>query len=181
MKRNVFKLFVTIFVLTLCVFSIRAQTKKDSKNVLDYYQLLPSNVLEKEGTKVIVKDTSNGYLKIEGAFDGYIEVALFRRKDGTAVLLIGTTYCGPVCGTDLEAKEYKKGTWFDLADKILPKLTEDRVRAKFRKDRKDPQAEMISYIYELPRNGTVIKINDDESGDLIYKLAWKNNKFVIIN
>jgi hypothetical protein len=183
MKRNTFGSFVTVFVLIIFVFSIKAQTRQnDSRNVLDYYKLLPSNVLDNEGAmaKVTVKDTKNGYLKIEGAFEGYIEVALFRGKEGAAVLLVGTTYCGPVCGTDLEAKEHKKGEWFDLTDKILPKLTEEQIRAKFRKDRKDPKAEMVSFVYELPRYGKVIKINDDESGDLIYKLVWKNNRFVII-
>jgi hypothetical protein len=174
-------------VLILILFSLfgiaKAQKTRenDKRNVLEYYKLLPSNMLDNEGAlaKLIVEDIKNGYLKIEGAFEGYIEVALFRKKDGSGILVVGNTSCGPVCGTDLNAYEYMDDQMKEVTEDVMPSLTEDEIRAEFRRIVKDPNAEMVSFIYELPRFGKTIKILDDDSGKLIYSLEFKKDKFVI--
>lgn len=188
-KKNI-SILTILFVLTCSVFSVQAQKKspKDKLNVLDYYKLLPtdnndlisSNLLEKEYTRITVEDIKNGYLKIEGAFEGWIEVALFRKKNGQAILLIGENTCGPACGTELYAFESVKGKMMNVSKKVLPKITEDDVVKQFRHVKKDPEAEMISYLYVLPQYGTTIKITNDESGELIYEIKWENDKFVIV-
>lgn len=176
------KRFLLLTIAFLCCFSFATAQKKDKKDVLDYYKMVPDNMLANEGAmaKLTVKDIKNGYLKIEGAFEGYVEVALFRKKDRSAILLVGNTYCGPVCGTDLKAFEYIENELKDVTKTVMPKLTEDQVRAEYRRKVKDPNAEMVSYIFELPRKGRTVKILDDESGKLIYSLRLKKGKFVVI-
>ncbi len=189
MKKIDISILAIMFVLVCSVFAVQAQTKnkKDKLNVLDYYKLLPANanllspnILDDEYTKIAVKDTKNGYLKIEGAFEGWIEVALFRKKNGSAILLVGENSCGPACGTELNAYKMVNGKMENVTNKMIPTISEDELREKFRRDRNDSNAEMISYIFELPRYGTTIKINDDDTGYLIYEIKWENDKFVII-
>lgn len=187
MKRVNFNMFGKIWVVAVillgCVIGGQAQpkSKSDKRNVLDYYKLLPSNLLDNPGAmaRLSVRDLKNGYLKIEGAFEGYVEAALFRRKDGSGVLMVGSTECGPVCGTDLKGYEYADGEMREITEQIMPELSEDDIRAEFRRLVKDPEAEMISFIYGLPRFGRTIRIEDDDSGRLIYSLTWKNDRFVI--
>lgn len=177
------KKLVVMFILFGFFGVAEAQKPKENskRNVLEHYKLLPSNMLDYEGAmaKPVVEDIKNGYLKIEGAFEGYVEVALFRKKDGSGILVVGNTSCGPVCGTDLNAYEYVDDQMREVTENVMPSLTEDMIRAEFRRIVKDPNAEMVSFIYELPRIGKTIKILDDDSGKLIYSLEFKKDKFVI--
>lgn len=174
------KIFVALFIL-IGSFGFAEAQKKDTQNILDYYKILPSNALDDENlkAKLSVEDIKNGYLRIEGWFEGYIEVALFRKENGAGTLAVGFTECGPVCGTELKFYEYIENEMKDVTEKVFPAISEDKVRAEFRRIVKDPNAEMVSFVYELPRIGRTIKILDDETGKLIYSLDWKKDRFVI--
>lgn len=189
MNYKYISILTIVFVMACSMMAVQAQTKrqKDKRNVYDYYKILPSNdnlltsdILKSKDTKIVIKDKKNGYLKIEGAFEGWVEVVLFRRRDGSAVVLVGENTCGPVCGTDLSAYELVDGKLEKITAKVFPKITEDEVRGKFRRNRNDPNAEMVSFVYVLPRYGMSIKINDDESGDLIYEIKWEDDMFKVI-
>jgi hypothetical protein len=189
MNRTYISIVAIIAIAVCATVTVQAQTKrqKDKRNVYDYYKILPENnnllsssILKSKDTKVVIKDTKNGYLKIEGAFEGWIEVALFRRRNGSAVVVVGENTCGPVCGTDLSAYELIEGKLQNITEKVLPKITEDEVREIFRRNRKDPNAEMVSFLYVLPRYGMRIKINEDVSGELIYEIKWEDDMFEVI-
>ena len=184
---KIFVIFAALMIFNLPVFS---QAKKDTRNVLDYYKLLPENMLENEAAKakITIQDTKNGYLKIEGLFEGWVEVALFRKKSGSPVLIVGSTGCGPVCTTDVTAYELSGGKLVNETKRILPKLSDEEIIEIYNKKKtdgdEDTESEPVSCVYELPRIGTVIKIKADTtlapSDITLYELHWKDDKFIVI-
>lgn len=184
---RIFFVFAALMIFNLPVFS---QAEKDTRNVLDYYKLLPENMLDDEAAKakITIQDTKNGYLKIEGLFEGWVEAALFRKKNGSPVLVVGSTGCGPVCETDVTAYEFSGGKLVNETERILPKLSDEQI-IKIYNERKtdgdeDTEGEPVSQVYELPRIGTVIKIKADTtlapSNILLYELHWKDDKFIVV-
>ena len=181
--------FIVIMIALSFSTTVSAQ-KKDKLNVLDYYRMIPDNALENETIKgkIIVSDIQNGYLKIEGLFEGFIEAALFRKKNGSALLLIGETGCGPVCDTILTAYDFSGKEMKNVTADILPFLSAEDAIIIYnqKKTDKDDNAEDINVpqIYELPRIGRVIKVKADTtfapSDITLYELHFKNDKFVVV-
>jgi hypothetical protein len=186
------KFFIIAMVLTLFGLSVEAQTKtkKDTKNVLDYYNLVPENVLaNKEAqAKVEIQDNKNGYLKITGMFEGWVEAVLFRKNDGSPILLIGNNGCGPVCSTSVMAFTFSGNKAIDETEKIITKPSEQEEGQLYVKKKKaddeDRNGEQPPLIWELPRVGRVIKVIVDEqiapSGITLYELHWKDDKFTVV-
>lgn len=156
------------------------------KTVRDFFMLLPEKYFTLEGCdrekdkgckkarveylKNLgeVEDTANGYLK--GGCDGgqsCIEMALFKRPDGT--YLIGVATWGEMI-YDHYFLDYKDGIWTDVSSKVMPEFSKKNV-------------------YELPRYGTTVKVfakkiieqGDDweisEKGAKLYDMEWKDGKF----
>jgi len=120
------------------------------------------NLLEAE-------DTANGYLK--GGCDGgqeCIEMALFKKADGTYV--IGVTTTGEMSSNSYFL-DYNGTTWTDISSKVVPGYSKKNY-------------------YQLPRFGTTIEVfgkqvSDEDAdadigdkGDKMYDLEWKSGKFV---
>ena len=120
------------------------------------------NLLEAE-------DTANGYLK--GGCDGgqeCIEMALFKKPDGTYV--IGVTTTGEMSSNSYFL-DYNGTTWTDISSKVVPGYSKKNY-------------------YQLPRYGTTIEVfgkqvSDEDAdadigdkGDKMYDLEWKSGKFV---
>jgi len=120
------------------------------------------NLLEAE-------DTANGYLK--GGCDGgqeCIEMALFKKPDGTYV--IGVTTTGEMSSNSYFL-DYNGTTWTDISSKVVPGYSKKNY-------------------YQLPRFGTTIEVfgkqvSDEDAdadigdkGDKMYDLEWKSGKFV---
>lgn len=117
-----------------------------------------------------IEDTKNGYLK--GGCDGAqscLEMTIFKRPDKTYVVALSTF---AEMMEDTYFLDYKNGIWTDISTKIIPEFDKKK-------------------IYELPRQGTTIKVytkniiekGDDyeigEKGNKLYDLEWKDGKFVI--
>ena len=120
------------------------------------------NLLEAE-------DTANGYLK--GGCDGgqeCIEMALFKKPDGTYV--IGVTTTGEMSSNSYFL-DYNGTTWTDISSKVVPGYSKKNY-------------------YQLPRFGTTIEVfgkqvSDEDAdadigdkGDKLYDMEWKGGKFV---
>lgn len=181
-----FRLIVFVMFIAAGVGVSAAQTAIDSKKVLDYFEMIQKksnyfhqSVLGENDTKIEVNDTRNGFLRITGAFEGWIEVALFRNPDNSPVLLVGLNTCGPACGTDLFAYRLKDDDFVLSNESVLPKLDEEEVVAKYRRNVNDKDAEIISYLYQLPREGRKVKISEDVSGDMIFEMEWLGDRFVV--
>lgn len=192
MKTIFGKVFIIIAALTILGLNVEAQTKKkkDTRNVLDYYKLVPGNALAEKDlkAKIEIQDTKSGYLKITGMFEGWIEAALFRKTDGSPILLVGNNECGPVCSTAVMAFTFSGNKAVDETEKIIPKPSEQeegRLYIKKKKaDDEDQNGEQPPLIWELPRVGRVIKVVVDEqiapSGITLYELHWKDDKFTVV-
>lgn len=178
-------LLSTLLMLILCGLAV-AQKKPAKKNLTDYLNSIPTaenssfyELFRDKRTKFEIRDNKNGYVRIVGDFDGYFEVALFRKKDLSPVLVLGETFCGPACGTDLLVFKPVDGKLVDITSNIFPKITEEKAQAELRRMLKDEKAEMVGTTFKLPRYGTTIKFFDDETETLLFEIVWKKNKFRI--
>src|SRR5690606_12478869 len=115
-----------LLVIRLAAFhNVEAQKGKNDKlHVLDFYKFEPENALDSEAMQanLTIADLKNSYLKIEGAFEGYIEVVLFRKKDKSPILVISHTSCGPVCNSEISAYTPQDGKMIDITRDTLPRL-----------------------------------------------------------
>jgi hypothetical protein len=156
------------------------------KTVIDFFNRLPEKYFTLEGCDrasdaackkaraeylknfTEVEDIANGYFK--GGCDGAqscIEMAIFKRPDGT--YLVGIATSGEMIN-DFYFLDYAGGRWEDVSAKVVPEYSK-------------------KHWYELPRYGTTMKVfakkiteqGDDfeasEKGGLLYSLAWKGGRF----
>jgi hypothetical protein len=116
------------------------------------------------------EDTANGYLK--GGCDGAqhcIEMALFKKPDGTYV--IGVANTGEM-SSNTYFLDYNGSTWTDISSKVVPQYSKKN-------------------FYRLPQYGTTVEVfgkqvSDEDAdadigdkGDKLYDLEWKNGTFTI--
>ena len=120
------------------------------------------------------EDSANGYLKAgcDGGLE-CVEMALFRKPDGTYVI-------GLTTGSELASHsyflDYNGKSWTDISSKVVPQYSKKNY-------------------YQLPQTGTTVEVfgrlatNEDEDkdtaddtgekGDKLYDLEWKGSKFAI--
>ena len=156
------------------------------KTVRDFFMLLPEKYFTLEGcerakdkdcrkakinylkTFAEIEDTKNGYLK--GGCDGgqsCLEMALFKRPDGTYIIGLSTF---AEMMNDYYFLEYKNGNWANISAEIVPQFSKKNM-------------------YELPRYGTTVKVfakkiieetkdyEISDKGEKLYDLEWKDGKF----
>lgn len=197
-QRQTIRNFLRLFSFILLIFSIlsltgniKAQTRSP-KTVRDFFNLLPQKYFPLEACEpktdrncekarkeylqnyLEIEDTANGYLK--GACDGAqscLEMALFKRPNGTYIIGLGTFN---EVMNDYYFLEYRNGNWFDVSTTVVPQFSKKNM-------------------YEFPRYGTTVKVfakkileNGNEYGDKyeisekgakLYDLVWLNGKFTI--
>ena len=176
-----------LLIVVFCSAAFAQGISRDSRNVEKLYkdvvaqQGLPLFSSDwNENAKIEIRDTKNGYLKITGAIDGWLEVALFRKKNRDPLLVIGVTGCGPACGTELHAFEFQKGKAIDVSKAVFEKFQGEEVERKLSR-RFGKQEEYVGDILEiLPRKGTTIKTVFEDESDVLYEFAWKNDKFELV-
>lgn len=155
-------------------------------------------LLSEKMIKLEVFDQKNGYLKITGAFEGWIEVCFWNMQDGSRIIGVVTAGCGPVCECDLTFISLKSGIYKRLNTKdIVPPCgfsdffsTKALKEAGINPQDVGKQFEQYSLLYTLPRYGKNITVSEQFSdfGDLAdpskfvlgekIELIWDNGKFV---
>ncbi len=159
--------------LLLIIQLVGAQADKAPSNVLDYYNALPATLLpilkgvRDRSTLLKIKDVKNGYLRLEGAWDGYAEIALWNNRVGQNLLGINQTSCAPVCVQNIHFVRLLSGEWVDVTSKSLPKLTDQMLldrynKLKTKEDENYTVRDILPFIYNLPRFGTKIEVAVDE-------------------
>jgi len=133
-----------------------------------------------ESAKIEIRDTKNGYLKITGAIDGWLEVALFRKKNRQPLLVIGVTGCGPACGTELHAFEFENGNAVEVSKSVFPKFQDGEIENKLARRFGKTEDYYGDVLEILPRKGTTIKTVFEDESDVLYEFAWKNDKFELV-
>lgn len=190
------KIFLTlglIFAGFICFQTVSAQATNNPQTITDYYLLLPNEnlpILESvRSRRSIIKteDTKNGFLRLEGAWEGWAEIALFRKTNKEAVVAVNAVECGPACDGVVQFLTYKNGKWTDATAQMMPELSdEDIIAAYLRINTKDDDAhtleDMPSTYWVLPQKGTTIKlVLGDETasgGKTLMSFNWNGIKFV---
>ncbi|HNJ39636.1 MAG TPA: hypothetical protein PKZ53_04035 [Acidobacteriota bacterium] len=136
------------------------------KTVLDYYLQLPNRYLFSGGDRaarmklIKIQDVKNGYLRLEGDWEGFSEIALFRQPNGTPLIVVTNAECGPGCTQSTYFLEFRDGQWVNRQAELFP-LTRQQVVAEYRKSGLktiEDFGDDLPYLIMLPRAGRVIKV-----------------------
>ena len=140
-----------------------AQSKR---GLLEHWKSLPKSIYDTSERKIINQDTKNDYLEFNGGKNGFWEgtgeFAIWRKKNGTDLIGITTTGCGPACITSelifaiWNGKTYSRNT-------VLPKPTSNQLGAMLSVYNKKRPEEKItldqqSWYIKFPQKGTSIEI-----------------------
>lgn len=193
-------ILLAAFILTFGL-SIFAQPK----TVTDYFLAMPDDVYSTdiEGNKVKgkpaltkhrkslikIEDIKNGYLRLEGPWEGWAEIALFKKTDGSYIIAQAENGCGPACDGFVKFFTYSAGKWTDVTKTVFTEPTAKAVVKQFNATKAaDDEAageEGMPFYYSLPREGRLMRVVCNEcsqSGDgedfTIFKYEWNGTKFV---
>ncbi len=183
--------------LFLCVFSIfvGGQTAQP-KTVTDFYLLLPVNLfatessgktykskadLEKFRRSIItIEDLKNGYLALDGYSEGWGEVAIFKKTDGTYLVGVAEADCAIICDGNVQFFNYRNDTWTDITTRVFPMPTRSELKAAFKVHGLGKTGS--SYYFRLPRFGRTVEIDSDEDTStrdetLLLEYEWNGERF----
>ena len=161
------------------------------QTVLDYYDLLtPEELPALDSPKprralIKLQDLANGFLSVENN-EGEAQVALFRKKDRTAIIGVTQMECGPVCGGFVKLLQYRGGKWQDVTDALLPKAGSKEILAAYNRLKKAGDdaytlEQPPSIYWRLPRTGTTVKMLTGDTGPegdkVLMRFAWDGTRF----
>ena len=149
----------------------------DLKSIKDYLLLVPEKHLGLEGAKLTAAerlamietdDSASGWLRLAGrgrnAFEGWIELALFRRGPDGPMLGVAVNHCGPRCEQRLAFLRCAGGQWQEITGRVFTPLPEKRVQALYAREFPgDEFADDPPVLYRLPRRGTDIVLVTQEA------------------
>ncbi len=160
------------------------QTKTNApKTVTEFYLKMPAKYLQilkaipNRRALIKTEDTANGYLRLESKdWEGWGEVALFKRANGSHIVAVTEYSCGPVCDGNLTLLDYKNGKWKEV--ELLPRYSVGDLRTAFHgaTNRQPSEDEMNEQVFELPRKGKEITL---KIGDVpVMGFLWNGEEFV---
>jgi hypothetical protein len=193
--------FLTVVIIAFA-FSAFAQPK----TVTDYFLAMPNDVYSTniEGNKITgkpaltkhrkslikIEDIKNGYLRLEGPWEGWAEIALFKKTDGSYIIAQAESGCGPACDGFVKFWTYKAGKWADVTKSVFTEPTGKEVAKKFNatKGADDEAADEsgMPFYYNLPRQGKIMKLACNECSQVqdgsddftIMQYEWNGTRFV---
>jgi hypothetical protein len=193
-----------ILSLIIVILAFASFMSAQPKTVTDYYLAMPNNVYstDMEGNKITskptltkfrkslikIEDIKNGYLKLEGTWEGWAEIALFKKTDGQYIIAQAENGCGPACVGFVKFWTYTAGKWTEITKQVFADLSEKTAAKAFnaKKPAADEAADEkgFSFYYLLPRQGKTLKVACNEctqSGaeDFVFmEYEWNGAKFV---
>ena len=193
------KLSLLLILLTIA-FSANAFAQQP-KTVTDYFLAFPADkyATDIEGKKIKgkaaltkfrkslikIEDVKNGYLKLEGTWKGWAEIAIFKKKDGSYIIGQTESGCSPACEGNIKFYTYKAGKWTDITEQVFPTLTEAFIKNVFIRRKINMEDNGLSSYFLLPREGTTVKMAFNmckEDGDehfTLLEFGWTGAKFEI--
>lgn len=201
MKMRQITILITLFFLLHSVQELYSQppAKKDGLNVIDYYYLLTFEKVDSD-SGLAIKDLENGVL-VFSSDKGEREVSLFRKDDGTPILVVIGSRCDKTCKDSIEAFEPgfvdSKPVGMDrVTNDVLPRLSNRENRKIFKSKRVDngeePLGIHIDYRtsnfqnaidYRTSNIPNTIEIFGGAAGEKylkLYEMRLINDKFVIV-
>lgn len=144
-----------------------------------------TGIVKHRKSLIKIEDVKNGYLKLEGAWEGWAEIALFKKKDGSYLIAQAESGCGPVCSGFIKFFDYKNGKWSDVTDQVFPVLTEARIKKAFVDKKIDTEETGANIYFVLPREGTTVRMSCNECSDtgdqdsILLEFNWNGEKFTM--
>lgn len=171
-----------IILLTGLILTFGLTSFAQPKTVTDYFLAMPdsedfpyyrnettttkADLVKFRKGMIKTEDIKNGYLKLEGNWEGYGEVALFKKTDGSYLIANLRAECDPVCEGFLGLYTYKDAKWEDVGYELLPKygdivteFNKKRPKGTPAKNVAGDDTEGFSFLYHLPQVGRSIKVS----------------------
>ncbi len=185
-------IFALWAVCALFIAGVAIGLQQQPRDVLDHYLLVPDRYLTMGGgaqerdTAIKIRDIKNGYLRIEGAWEGYTEIALFRNPDRSALIAITNVSFGPGPEQKIYFLIYDGKAWIDKTKEVFARVPQSQIAAAYKKkkDREDEDyGEAVPHVYRLPRTGTTIRVvtapGFAAAEITLAELKWVNGRFEI--
>lgn len=126
-----------------------------------------ASILKYRKSLIKIEDIRNGYLRLESReWKGWVEIALFKKVDGSYLVAISQVGCEPKCTGGVIFATYKTGNWKNVTKQVFPYPSQQQ-----------------GY-YQLPRIGTSIVLicGDKRSkscqfGGELAEFQWDKEKF----
>lgn len=146
------------------------------RSVKDFLALIPERYLGCAETcltpaarlaMIDVNDAANGWLRLVGrgdnAFDGWIELALFRRGPDGPMLGVAVNRCGPLCEQQIAFLRRRGENWEEITARVFAPLPAERIKELYRAEFPgDEFADDPPVLYRLPRQGSDILLVTQE-------------------
>ncbi|MEP6925941.1 MAG: hypothetical protein ABI954_15845 [Pyrinomonadaceae bacterium] len=184
MKKQTFRQTIALVFAILITFSLAHA--QEPKIVTDFYLAMPNDnyshpygreikgkaaITKYRKSLIKIEDIKNGYLKIEpNEEEGWSEIALFKKTDGSYLVAHSQVGCGPACGGGTEFLTYAGGKWTDVTKQFFPALTKEQKAAQ-------------DCLFELPRAGRILTMScgnteDDTEEGKVFHFEWNGAKFI---
>lgn len=195
MKSNLLLVLVMAFLCSYANAQLRTVTDYFLAIPLDQYSTDSSGKkvtsrakLEKLRRSMIkIEDIPNGYLRIEGSWEGWAEIALFKKKDGSYIVGQAENGCGPACAGWIKFWSVDKGKWKDITSTVFKDISDVEAAAAFNSikpsEEESAEAAGFPFYFLLPRKGTDLKVACNEctqSGpeDFVFaEYSWNGSIF----
>lgn len=191
---------MTKLVLLTAVFVLLAgSAAAQVRTVTDYFLAMPADVYSTdiEGKKITgkaalekfrrslikIEDIRNGYLRLEGPWEGWAEIALFKKKDGSYIIGHAESGCGPTCSGFLKFYRYSAGKWTEITAQVIDLPDETEAARIFKEKGMDTSESGTEHYYRLPRVGTTVRMAcnmcaETAEGDFILReYKWDGRRF----
>lgn len=183
------------------VFTLAAAASAQLRTVTDYFLAMPNDVYSSDasGKKLTskaaitkyrrslikIEDIKNGYLRLEGSWEGWADIALFKKKDGSYLVAQTETGCGPACSGFVKFFSVAAGKWTNVTKSVFEELDDaNAVRAFNRRKSADDEtatAGDFNFYYLIPREGRTLRAACNqctESDDFSFaEWDWDGSKF----
>ena len=187
------KLLLTVAILMLSATASMAQLR----TVTDYFLAMPNAAYSRDASGAVIKgkakvdayrrslikteDIKNGYLRLEGPWEGWAEIALFKRTGGGYIVAHAESGCGPACSGFVKFWTVSGGKWTNVTAGVFKELSDvDAAKLFNRKKAAEDEtasAEGFSFYYLLPREGKTVRAACNEcsnsGGDDFILAEWE--------
>ena len=193
-----------IIILTSIFLTMSLAVFAQPKTVTDDFLAMPNDVYSTdiEGNKITgkpaltkhrkslikIEDIKNAYRKLEGPSEGWAEIVLFKKNDGSYIIAQAESGCGPACDGFVKFWTYSAGKWRDITKTVFPQISAKTAAKTFNlkkpSDAENADEEGFPFYFLLPRVGKTLKVACNEctqsgSEDFVFmEFDWNGTRFV---